>query len=607
MSVLRSELVAETAVITTVRLGLFYFCRTYLLRSLYHDLRVLSSQSLVSPAGPPSTPHATSALESLAAHPSSSLILLSGLPQTSELSDADGEENDSLLPSPGSTPRRKGKAFVWPPSVLLPRRANTPAVINIERSLQSTLARTVFATCFSESCILFLMLMLQAMGILAARSRLINWNLSLTILICLILLVIPFLQCVFITYRPASLGAANLFSSQLGRRAVLTLVPYAMYLAAVHQIPVPEALNNKDLITTSLSRLMVIGILFDLIRRMEPSALEIAQAEQSVSRVRTDLEERRKEVDKRQVLQQASEPAGTSASWFGRFPALWRSGDAEASGLQREILGLEMLEREMANEVNQLKTRKTRIEFSRTWKGKLWKWIGWTFGAYCVFRILSSLVNLLLPHQVSTDPSSPGSLPPRRTPDLITGLVVYLLSLIPLPSSLSFLHLTSPDKIAAVARQVSLVLVGCIVLVSVRGVLRGIGRVLRLMSGTSTTRRDQDGSAGGSGRSLMANFMLLVLAQVMVSDMQGPRHRITKLINVVAKGLYLLSTLIQLRNSFTGTLIDGEENQNGEGVAVLFASLPSYEVFNALFDWTFLSSAGLTALGRWIGTQTGLR
>ncbi|KAG8883990.1 hypothetical protein FRB97_005434 [Tulasnella sp. 331] len=583
MSVLRSELVAETAVITTVRLGLFYFCRTYLLRSLYHDLRVLSSQSLVSPAGPPSTPHATSALESLAAHPSSSLILLSGLPQTSELSDADGEENDSLLPSPGSTPRRKGKAFVWPPSVLLPRRANTPAVINIERSLQSTLARTVFATCFSESCILFLMLMLQAMGILAA--------------------------------------------SQLGRRAVLTLVPYAMYLAAVHQIPVPEALNNKDLITTSLSRLMVIGVVIlglisgygcisttfmfftDIVRSdsMEPSALEIAQAEQSVSRVRTDLEERRKEVDKRQVLQQASEPAGTSASWFGRFPALWRSGDAEASGLQREILGLEMLEREMANEVNQLKTRKTRIEFSRTWKGKLWKWIGWTFGAYCVFRILSSLVNLLLPHQVSTDPSSPGSLPPRRTPDLITGLVVYLLSLIPLPSSLSFLHLTSPDKIAAVARQVSLVLVGCIVLVSVRGVLRGIGRVLRLMSGTSTTRRDQDGSAGGSGRSLMANFMLLVLAQVMVSDMQGPRHRITKLINVVAKGLYLLSTLIQLRNSFTGTLIDGEENQNGEGVAVLFASLPSYEVFNALFDWTFLSSAGLTALGRWIGTQTGLR
>lgn len=69
------------------------------------------------------------------------------------------------------------------------------------------------------------------------------------------------------------------------------------------------------------------------------------------------------------------------------------------------------------------------------------------------------------------------------------------------------------------------------------------------------------------------------------------------------QGLYLLSTLIQLRNSFP----PGDDAGSGEGVAALFASLPSYEVFNALFDWAFLISAALTAGGRWIGNKAGLR
>jgi len=242
-----------------------------------------------------------------------------------------------------------------------------------------------------------------------------------------------------------------------------------------------------------------------------------------------------------------------------------------------------MLEREMANDVKHLKMCKSRMQFSRTWKGKLWKWVGWAFGAYCVFRILSSLLNLILPHRLPTNGSSSTTAPPRRTPDLIAGALVYMLSLIPLPSSLSFLHSTSPHQVAAISRQVSLVLVGCIVLVSVRGVLRGIGRVLKLMSGSTTTKKTSEGG-GASGRSLMANFMLLVLAQVL--------------------GLYLLSTLIQLRNSFP---LSEDGTGSEEGVAALFSTLPSYEVFNALFDWAFLISAALTTSGRWIGNKAGLQ
>lgn len=124
---------------------------------------------------------------------------------------------------------------------------------------------------------------------------------------------------------------------------------------------------------------------------------------------------------------------------------------------------------------------------------------------------MQSLINIVLPQRQATSGGT-------RTPDLIALWLMYLLSFIPLPESLAFLQHASPERIAAASRQISLALVGCIVLVSIRGVLRGVGSVLRMISGNGNA---QNGSAaGGSGssrRSLLANIMLLVLAQLMVS------------------------------------------------------------------------------------------
>jgi len=171
---------------------------------------------------------------------------------------------------------------------------------------------------------------------------------------------------------------------------------------------------------------------------------------------------------------------------------------------------------------------------------------------------------------------------------MVTHLLVYLLSLLPIEA----FHF-SDQQIVALSRQASLVMVGGIVLVSVRGILRGIGWVLRLTSGRSrndtgsTTPGGITGSnsTGSSGlRNRVANFMVLVLAQVM--------------------GLYLLSTLIQLRLSFPPQ--NPQQPQSETSAPSLFSTLPSYEVFNPLFDWMFLVSAFTTILGRWLGSKVGL-
>ena len=58
------------------------------------------------------------------------------------------------------------------------------------------------------------------------------------------------------------------------------------------------------------------------------------------------------------------------------------------------------------------------------------------------------------------------------------------------------------------------------------------------------------------------------------------------------QGIYLLSTLIQLRTSFPPAA-DGAD-------AGLFATLPAYETLGLVFDWSFLVSAAFAVVIEWV-------
>ena len=70
----------------------------------------------------------------------------------------------------------------------------------------------------------------------------------------------------------------------------------------------------------------------------------------------------------------------------------------------------------------------------------------------------------------------------------------------------------------------------------------------------------------------------------------------------VRQGIYLLSTLIQLRTSFPPPR-SHEGGEGGEGGEELFATLPAYQFFGALFDGAFLLAAAVAAAARWFGER----
>lgn len=90
--------------------------------------------------------------------------------------------------------------------------------------------------------------------------------------------------------------------------------------------------------------------------------------------------------------------------------------------------------------------------------------------------------------------------------------------------------------------------------------------------------------------------MLLMLAQLMVRHLPFPCA--TFLTHMHAQGIYLLTTLIQLRTSFPPPP-SRPDTEADIGVVNLFSTLPEYQVFGSLFDGSFLLTAAVSAVVRW--------
>jgi hypothetical protein len=192
--------------------------------------------------------------------------------------------------------------------------------------------------------------------------------------------------------------------------------------------------------------------------------------------------------------------SGRSPSDVARRKLTFKS---ESSALAQELQGLEALEYQMSKNSEVLRQRWENARFSTTVKGRVFGIIGRGFAIYCLFRIISvsvivpndetlfsndapqSVTNLLGPVR-STDSTSTSS-------DMVTQLLVHGVSLFPsinLPK----------DQVASVARQVSLVLIGAIILSSLRQLMSSVKRACLVIRIARTRGMFTKGSVLGAQR-----------------------------------------------------------------------------------------------------------
>lgn len=68
-------------------------------------------------------------------------------------------------------------------------------------SLHTKVAFWVFSFCFSDCCTLFCLFLFQEIGILSARGRMINWDVSLHLIVGELLFIIPLCSNLLLTYQ----------------------------------------------------------------------------------------------------------------------------------------------------------------------------------------------------------------------------------------------------------------------------------------------------------------------------------------------------------------------------------------------------------------------
>ncbi|KLO17781.1 hypothetical protein SCHPADRAFT_820833 [Schizopora paradoxa] len=496
------------AYLTFKRVLVIFSCRTYISRSLFRDLKTLAATSSD-------------------AEDDVEYIQLEGLPTPST---SQSPANDSAITA------KKGPS-----------------------SLHTKVAFWVFSFCFSDCCILFCIFLFQEIGMLSAPGRMLSWKVSLHLIVADLLFVIPLCSNLLLTYQspvgkyPHYLVRHFVMNSRL---LLFAFLPCVVYLYFFSMIPIPEGvLTTSPVEQTLLARIVVVGTFtiglfsglgaavnmarflptFRDSRSTIPTASEIASAEEALARIRKDLTRREEQAKTR--TEQSSGP-----SWMSRVLG---NSDEDSSSIQREIDGLIALEYQMSRNVEELRQSRAEHDYSRSSQGRILHVIGVIFSIYCVFRTASSIFNVFAPFRTQ---SSEG----RSYPDLVSHLLTYLFSLLPSVKM-------SPDHIAATSRQISLALVGAIILTSIRFVLRLVSRVLRLTS-----------------QSLGASLLLLILAQMM--------------------GTYLISTLVQLRTAFPPKPNASNEDQIQTNVLTL---LPPYEMFGSAFDWPYLLSLSATGAYIW--------
>ncbi|KAF7373791.1 G protein-coupled receptor 89 [Mycena sanguinolenta] len=505
-----AELATETGILVLLRGAMFFGCRKYLLRSLYSDLQDLSG----------------------AENPLNSIPMRDPLPSP-------------ITQVEKAKPNRKTE------------------------SVYSTLSSDIFAGCFSESCLLFLLLMLQGMNVFSSSTRLFNWRLSMFLLLACILVLVPFVITLLLTVGPDP-GLSVVHAHGLSCPGSSSArEPYSSTSSRSLASPSPAALSVTDRMTALLSRLVVLGtVVLGLLAGygavssswafipsknavIMPTEQDIVSAEYALSSIRDDLERKRAEAARRAAAQQAD------GTWLSRVMPSFR-GDENL----QELKGLEALEYQMGRSLDDLRKRRAAAKFANTFRGRLVNVGGRFFAMYCVFRYMSCIVNIFFPLKAAPPPSSSSST--TSYPDIVTKAIAELLDKV--WPGIEF------DDVARTTRHLSLVLVGVIILSSIRLVLRGVTRALRVTS-----------------RSLGASLMLLLLAQLMA--------------------IYLLSTIVQLRSSFppppSSSLPSSPSSTDDPSPAPtnLFTTIPEFQVFGSLFDWAFFMSATGSFAVRWVANK----
>ncbi|ODO09120.1 hypothetical protein I350_02720 [Cryptococcus amylolentus CBS 6273] len=489
------------------------------------------------------------------------------------------------------------------------------------------MSRILFSVCFAESCTLISLVLFHSLGLLHSKSRQVNFPVSLHVILAIVLVVIPLVQCLLLTYRTkesstASTSPSRSTSISFTTRLIISLIPFSLYIFLFTRIPPyitavplvlsqpepspsldvddpsataatldeaivqwstsgPEGWEQGGWLAPSLGRVVVLGIVvlgglsgFGAVR----TAWNFFEHHRAGGKSLTDNDLLQAErslyrvrqdlISKKEEVERYAPVSGSSGGWMGR---MFGGENGRVASLQAELGGLAAMESQVARSLKAMKVRKRRQDFGHTYRGQVYNLVGYVFAVYCAARLLMCLPSLFYAPRTAEQDS--GETPTEGKGNTNGDWISFFLALAISKLPKGFADIDVPTW----SRGISLVLTGILILSSLAQILRSLSKILRLTSKT-----------------VGAGFLVLSLGQLFST--------------------YVISLLIQLRTSLPPTLPEADPSMYPNGTQIdpfpaapantrgdsLLATLPDFRVFGRLFDIMFLLAAVSTALYRYI-------
>ncbi|KAI8599243.1 Golgi pH regulator-like protein [Dissophora ornata] len=364
------------------------------------------------------------------------------------------------------------------------------------------LVQVVFALTLTWSCLLFELIILEILGLLGQESRWYFWRLTLSAILFLLIVIIPYYQCVLIV-RNTGISTQK----ALPVAGVIWLVYFYLFVKVGNGFPTPGngALGILS-IEWGMSRVGIIGVTISAIlsgfgavngpysnlsfflRQVTESDIQLA--EKKCIQTLEMIASKKKQVVIQEARLRAVEPNASKVGGFVRkiFSTVsGNPGEESLNGLRQELTALEGISRQLFLDIDDLYVEKSRLELAKTWQGKYSNLMGYIFSVYCIYKLAMALINTIFRSTGSTDP--------------ITALISKFIS-----------HTNMTIDVRFWSQQLSFFFVGLMIFLSIRGLLTELSNFFKAFS-----------------RHISSSNIILFLAHIM--------------------GLYFLSSILTMRQS----------------------------------------------------------
>ncbi|XP_032124797.1 Golgi pH regulator isoform X5 [Cebus imitator] len=324
--------------------------------------------------------------------------------------------------------------------------------------------QVIFSVTFAFSCTMFELIIFEILGVLNSSSRYFHWKMNLCVILLILVFMVPFYIGYFIVSNIQLRDPFPILSPKHGILSIEQLISRV----GVIGVTLMALLSGFGAVNCPYTYMSY------FLRNVTDTDI-LALERRLLQTMDMIISKKKRMAMARRTLFQKGEVYNKPSGFWGMIKSVATSapGSENLTLIQQEVDALEELSRQLFLETADLYATKERIEYSKTFKGKYFNFLGYFFSIYCVWKIFMATINIVFDRVGKTDPVTRG----------IEITVNYL--------GIQF-------DVKFWSQHISFILVGIIIVTSIRGLLITLTKFFYAISSSKSS-----------------NVIVLLLAQIM--------------------------------------------------------------------------------------------